>query len=60
MSTTELKETLKKLREGTMSIEVKTHQDTNKPLPHAAMHRENRKAIARIMTILIQRGERCK
>lgn len=60
MSSDELRAALSKLRADKMEIDAKKSGNTNKPLPHpSGMAQQNRKSIARIMTILVARKEPC-
>jgi ribosomal protein L29 len=60
MSSDELRETLKHLRADKMSIDGKNKSPMATPLPHpSGQARQNRKSIARVMTILVKRKERC-
>ena len=59
MSTTELRESLTALRNEKMRINGKNKSPLATPLSHPSGEaRQNRKTIARILTILIKRGER--
>lgn len=61
MSSIELRELLSKLRVEKMSIDGKNKSPMATPNAHpSGQARQVRKSIARIMTILIKRGERCK
>jgi ribosomal protein L29 len=60
MSSDELRETLKKLKLRKMTIDCSNHEANAKPIDHPSGEaRQNRKQIARIMTILVKRKERC-
>ena len=58
MSSDEIREKLKdvKMQNMTYLAQVKSQ---NKPIEHPSRIRENRKMIARMMTVLVKRGERC-
>ena len=60
MSSDELREMLAQCRTTQMSIEGRNKSPLAIPLPHPSGEaRQNRKTIARIMTILVRRKERC-
>lgn len=60
MGSDELRELLSKLKAEKMSIEGKNKSPMATPLDHPSGRAvQNRKAIARIMTILVKRKERC-
>jgi ribosomal protein L29 len=60
MSSDELRTLLAKLRNDKVRIDGKNKSPMATPLSHPSGEaRQNRKAIARIMTVLVQRGERC-
>ena len=60
MSNDELRESLAKLKEEKISIESRNKNPAATPLAHpSGQARQNRKTIARIMTVLVKRGQRC-
>ena len=60
MSSVELREHLAQLKATKMVVDCKNKSPTAIPTKHPSGEaRQNRKAIARIMTILVKRKERC-
>jgi len=60
MTSIELRELLQKSKMEKMRIEGKNKSPMATPLSHPSGEaRQNRKMIARIMTVLVKRGERC-
>lgn len=60
MSSDELREALTKLKQQKMVNDAKNQPMVLKKLEHPSGEtRQTKKSIARIMTILIKRGERC-
>jgi ribosomal protein L29 len=60
MSSDELRERLSELRRNKMSIDGKNKSPMATPAAHPSGEaRQTRKSIARIMTILVKRKERC-
>jgi ribosomal protein L29 len=58
MSSDEIRELLVKLKTANM-VPLAQVKSQKKAIEHPSQIRENKKMIARCMTILIQRGERC-
>jgi len=60
MTSDELRESLAALKMEKMKIDGSNKGDSANPIPHpSGQARQTRKTIARIMTILIGREERC-
>jgi ribosomal protein L29 len=60
MSSDELRESLAALKLEKMKIDGSNKGDSANPIPHpSGQARQTRKTIARIMTILTRRRERC-
>lgn len=60
MTSIELREMLEKAKIDKMRVDGKNKSPMSTPLSHPSGEaRQNRKLIARIMTILVQRKERC-
>jgi ribosomal protein L29 len=60
MSSDELREMLSQLKLRKMAIDGSNKSPIAHPIDHPSGEaRQNRKSIARIMTILVKRGEKC-